>query len=130
MADTREKVGRAGVFLAGGIFKVALYLCVIVLIIWIGKSSYEFGYNIFNQQAISPGEGVQVTVVVKEGASAYKIGKTLKQKGLIKDAKVFYVQERLSAYHGKLKAGTYLLSTAYTPNRMMAVMSGEESQEE
>ena len=130
MADTREKVGRAGVFLAGGIFKVALYLCVIVLIIWIGKSSYEFGYNIFNQQAISPGEGVQVTVVVKEGASAYKIGKTLKQKGLIKDSKVFYVQERLSAYHGKLKAGTYLLSTAYTPNRMMAVMSGEESQEE
>lgn len=130
MADTREKVGRAGVFLAGGIFKVALYLCVIVLIIWIGKSSYEFGYNIFNQQAISPGEGVQVTVVVKEGTSAYKIGKTLKQKGLIKDAKVFYVQERLSAYHGKLKAGTYLLSTAYTPNRMMAVMSGEESQEE
>ena len=130
MADTREKVGRAGVFLAGGIFKVALYLCVIVLIIWIGKSSYEFGYNIFNQQAISPGEGVQVTVVLKEGASAYKIGKTLKQKGLIKDAKVFYVQERLSAYHGKLKAGTYLLSTAYTPNRMMAVMSGEESQEE
>ena len=130
MADTREKVGRAGVFLAGGIFKVALYLCVIVLIIWIGKSSYEFGYDIFNQQAISPGEGVQVTVVVKEGASAYKIGKTLKQKGLIKDAKVFYVQERLSAYHGKLKAGTYLLSTAYTPNRMMAVMSGEESQEE
>ena len=130
MADTREKVGRAGVFLAGGIFKVALYLCVIVLIIWIGKSSYEFGYNIFNQQAISPGEGVQVTVVVKEGASAYKIGKTLKQKGLIKDAKGFYVQERLSAYHGKLKAGTYLLSTAYTPNRMMAVMSGEESQEE
>ena len=130
MADTREKVGRAGVFLAGGIFKVAMYLCVIVLIIWIGKSSYEFGYNIFNQQALSPGEGVQVTVVVKEGASAYKIGKTLKQKGLIKDAKVFYVQERLSAYHGKLKAGTYLLSTAYTPNRMMAVMSGEESQEE
>ena len=130
MADTREKVGRAGVFLAGGIFKVALYLCVIVLIIWIGKSSYEFGYDIFNQQAISPGEGVQVTVVVKDGASAYKIGKTLKQKGLIKDAKVFYVQERLSAYHGKLKAGTYLLSTAYTPNRMMAVMSGEESQEE
>ena len=30
MADTRDKVGRAGVFLAGGVFKIALYICVIV----------------------------------------------------------------------------------------------------
>ena len=76
MADTREKAGRAGVFLAGGVFKIALYICVIVFLIWVGKSAYQFGYNVFNQQAMSPGEGQQVTVVIKEGASAYKVGKT------------------------------------------------------
>lgn len=26
MADTRDKVGRAGVFLAGGVFKTAVYI--------------------------------------------------------------------------------------------------------
>ena len=108
MADTREKAGRAGVFLAGGVFKIALYICVIVFLIWVGKSAYQFGYNVFNQQAMSPGEGQQVTVVIKEGASAYKVGKTLEQKGLIKDALAFTVQERMSAYHGQIKAGTYL----------------------
>ena len=71
----------------------------------------------------------QVTVVIKEGASAYKVGKTLEQKGLIKDAAAFVVQERMSAYHGQIKAGTYLLSTAYTPTRIIAVLSGEESEE-
>ena len=41
MADTRDKLGRAGVFLAGGVFKIALYICVIVFLIWVGKSTYQ-----------------------------------------------------------------------------------------
>ena len=129
MGDKKDRVGAAGVIVAGGFFKIALYVCVAVLVIWIGKVTYQFGYNIFNQQAMSPGEGQQVTVVIKEGASAYKVGKTLEQKGLIKDALAFTIQERMSAYHGQIKAGTYLLSTAYTPTRIIAVLSGEESKE-
>ena len=129
MADTRDKLGRAGVFLAGGVFKIALYICVIVFLIWVGKSTYQFGYNVFNQQAMSPGEGQQVTVVIKEGSSAYNVGRTLEQKGLVKDALAFAVQERMSAYHGQIKTGTYLLSTAYTTTRILAVLSGEDSEE-
>ena len=129
MADTRDKLGRVGVFLAGGVFKIALYICVIVFLIWVGKSTYQFGYNVFNQQAMSPGEGQQVTVVIKEGSSAYNVGRTLEQKGLVKDALAFAVQERMSAYHGQIKTGTYLLSTAYTPTRILAVLSGEDSEE-
>lgn len=78
---------------------------------------------------MSPGEGQEVTVVIKEDASLYGIAKTLQKKGLVKSAPVFYVQERLSTYHGKLKAGTYLLSTAYTPNRIMGILAGDEEQE-
>ena len=129
MCDTRERAGAAGVGVAGTLIMIVLYICVIVLLFWVGKASYQFGLDVFNQQAMSPGEGQQVTVVIKEGASAYKVGKTLEQKGLIKDAAAFVVQERMSAYHGQIKAGTYLLSTAYTPTRIIAVLSGEESEE-
>ena len=129
MADTRDKAGRAGVFLAGGAFKIALYICILVFLIWVGKSAYQFGYDVFNQQAMSPGEGQEVTVVIKEDTSLYKIAKTLQIKGLVKSATVFYVQERLSTYHGKLQAGTYLLSTAYTPNRIMGILAGDDEQE-
>ena len=128
MGSTRDKVGKAGVAVASGIFRTAFYVCVVVLIFWIGKSTYQFGYNIFNQQAMSPGAGQEVTVVIEDGSSVYKIGKTLESKGLVEDAKIFYVQERLSNYHGKLKAGTYLLSTAYTPNRIMSILSGEDEE--
>lgn len=114
MGDTRDRMGAAGVAVAGGFFKIALYVCVAVLIIWIGKVTYQFGYDIFNQHAMSPGEGQEVTVVIKEDATSYDIAKTLKSKGLIDNALVFVVQEKLSNYSGKMRPGTYLLSTAYT----------------
>lgn len=129
MADARERVGKAGMILAGGAFKTALYVCVIVLIIWLGKTTYQFGYDIFNQRAMSPGEGQEVTVVIKEENSVYEIGKILERKGLVKDAFVFYIQEKLSNYSGKLRPGTYLLSTAYTPNRIMGILAGDTEQE-
>ena len=129
MADTRDKAGRAGVFLAGGAFKIALYICILVFLIWVGKSAYQFGYDVFNQQAMSPGEGQEVTVVIKEDATSYDIAKTLKSKGLIEDTLVFWVQEKLSNYSGKMKPGTYLLSTAYTPNRIMGILAGDAEQE-
>ena len=37
MADTRDKVGRAGVFMAGWGFKNAVYIFIIVFLIWVGK---------------------------------------------------------------------------------------------
>ena len=66
MSDTRERAGAAGVVVAGTFFKIVLYICVIVLLFWVGKASYQFGHDVFNQQAMSPGEGQEVTVVIKE----------------------------------------------------------------
>ena len=129
MGNTRDQVGKAGLVIAGGVFRTALYICVAVLIFWGGKTAYQFGYNVFDQQAISPGAGLEVTVVIQEGSSVYDIGRILESKGLIEDAKVFYVQEKLSNYRGKLNAGTYLLSTAYTPTRIMGILAGDEEQE-
>ena len=83
MGDTRDRVGNAGVIVAGGAFKIALYVCIVVLIIWLGRLSYQFGHDIFDQQPMSPGEGQEITVVVKEDDSVYDIAKTLESKGLV-----------------------------------------------
>ena len=129
MGDTRDRVGNAGVIVAGGAFKIALYVGVVVLIIWLGRLSYQFGHDIFDQQPMSPGEGQEITVVVKEDDSVYDIAKTLESKGLVEDAKVFWIQEKLSNYKGQMKPGTYLLSTAYEPFRLLAIMAGDAEQE-
>ena len=129
MGDTRDRVGNAGVIVAGGAFKIALYVCIVVLIIWLGRLSYQFGHDIFDQQPMSPRQGQEITVVVKEDDSVYDIAKTLESKGLVEDAKVFWIQEKLSNYKGQMKPGTYLLSTAYEPSRLLAIMAGDAEQE-
>lgn len=129
MGDTRDRVGNAGVIVAGGAFKIALYVCIVVLIIWLGRLSYQFGHDIFDQQPMSPREGQEITVVVKEDDSVYDIAKTLESKGLVEDAKVFWIQEKLSNYKGQMKPGTYLLSTAYEPSRLLAIVAGDAEQE-
>lgn len=128
MGNTRDQVGKAGLFIASGVFRTALYVCVALLIFWMGKSVYQFGYDVFNQQAVSPGAGQEVTVVIPEGSSAYDVAKILESKGLIQDSLVFFAQEKLSTYKGQMKAGTYLLSTAYTPTRIMGILAGDEEQ--
>ena len=53
-----------------------------------------------------------------------------KEKGLIRDAKLFYFQEMFSEYKGELKPGVYELSTGMTPYEMMEIMSASDEEEE
>lgn len=34
---------------AGGFLRFGLYVCVIIAVVYIGKSAFDFGYAIFNQ---------------------------------------------------------------------------------
>ena len=80
MSDTKERAGAAGVVVASVFFKIALYVCVVVLLFWIGKSSFQFGHDVFNQHAMSPGEGQEVTVVIKEDDLYTKLPKLFRKK--------------------------------------------------
>ena len=51
------------------------------------------------------------------------IGQILEDKGLIRDAKLFYIQNLLSHYKDKLQPGTYVLNTSMTMEEMMEIMS-------
>ena len=57
------------------------------------------------------------------------IGEILESKGLIRDAKLFYVQNLLSHYKDKLRAGVYILNTSMTMEEMMQIMSAAEPDE-
>ena len=112
-----------------GILKIFLLIVLLYLLVTWGKKAYEFGYGVFAQEAVSLPPGREVAVTLAEGTSVTNLAKTLKNKGLIKDANVFYIQYLLSEQKGKLKAGSYLLSTAQTANEMLQIMAGETGEE-
>ena len=126
MGDTRERAGAAGVAVAGVAFKIALYVCVVVLLFWIGKASYQFGHDVFAEEPVaSRGKGKEVTVQVRSGMEAKELGELLKDNGLIDESLlVFEVQYRLSGYYGGIKDGSYVLNTAQTVDEMLEILAG------
>lgn len=102
-----------------------LITLVVIIVIYAGAMRcYDFGYRIFTDTPMSLEPGRDITVIINEGNSTGQIGTLLKENGLIKDAAVFVVQEKLSEYSGEIKPGVYVLNTSMTTEEMIAVMSG------
>ena len=113
MGDTRERAGAAGVAVAGVAFKIALYVCVVVLLFWIGKASYQFGHDVFNQQAMSPGEGQEVTVVIRGCLSVQDCQNPSekrtdqKRTGILCPGKTFHLPWKTAAWNLSFKHCLY-----------------------
>lgn len=108
-----------------------MVVLIVVIVIYAGAMRcYDFGYRVFTDTPMSLEPGRDVTVIINEGNSTRQIGDILQQNGLIKDAGVFVVQEKLSEYAGEIKPGVYILNTSMTTEKMIAVMSGNIEEEE
>ena len=110
--------------------RIAVKVLAVVLVVFFTFSTsfkaYDFGYRVFTEPAIDVAPGINVQVTIKEGMSAKQIGKLLEKEGLIRDADLFVVQYKLSAYSGEILAGDYTLNTSQTPKELMIIMSGQE----
>ena len=116
--------------ICGTILKVAIAVLVIVFIYRAALTAYDYGYRIFQEEPMTEAPGRDVTVEITMGKSALQIGELLEQSGLIRDARLFYIQNLLSRYKDKLKAGVYTLNTSMTMEEMMEVLSYNDQTEE
>ncbi len=123
--------------LIGGLLNFIVRGCILIFVVMMIRkicvTAYDYGYRIYSEPAMSEGEGVDIVVTIPMGSSVRDTGKLLVGYGLIRDEKLFYLQELLSDYHGKLEPGMYTLNTSMTAEEMMAVMSpslAEEATEE
>ena len=83
------------------IIKVVIAVFIIMFVYNTAVKAYDFGYRVFAEEPMTTGEGRIISVYVEEGDSAKDVGMNLQEKGLIRDANLFYVQELLSENHGK-----------------------------
>lgn len=113
------------------IIKVAVLAFVVSFVLRASKEAYDFGFRVFADQPMSIIGGRTITVGIAEDADIKDIAEMLEEKGLIEDAKLFVVQELLSAYHGEIIPGIYDLSSNMTAMEMLEIMStpAEEAEE-
>ena len=106
-------------------FSILVILIVLIGFVKIGTYCYDFGYRVFTEAPVDAEPGRDVMVQISDDMSDMDIAKELKEKGLVENANLFFVQLKASAYSGKLHAGVYTLNTSMTARDMMVLMAAE-----
>ncbi len=122
--DTKEMI----ISIFSVALKVVLFVIAAMFIYKYALIGYDYGYRIFGEKPMAEGEGRKVSVTVGNDMGVKDIAQTLENKGLIRDANLFVIQERLSEHHGEIKPGIYELNTNMTAEEMIVVMSSEEGE--
>lgn len=112
------------------IIKLAAFAFIIMYIFRFSAMAYDYGYRVFTEEPMSLGEGRTISIYIENDQSVMDVGNMLQDKGLIRDAKLFFVQELLSEHHGNIQPGIYDLSTSMTPEEMLAVIAQKPETEE
>ncbi len=107
-------------------FHVLLFLVIVYGLYQLGLRSYDYGYRIFTESAVTSGEGRDRLVQVKSSMDALDLAAVLEEKGLIRDKWLFFIQLNLSEYKNAMKPGRYMLNTSMTAREMMQVMAQED----
>lgn len=106
--------------------KTAFGILVILFIVYaamnLSSIGYDFGYRVFTESAIDTAPGKDMLVQINDDTSERELGVMLEEKGLVRDANLFYLQLKLSAYKGKIIPGVYTLNTSMTPKEMIVIM--------
>ena len=93
----------------------------------IGIQCYDFGYRVYTEPAVSESDHTDVLVQITEDMDAKDLADVLEEKHLVRDSRLFFLQEKLSGY--KLVPGVYTLNPSMTPSELMKGMTPEEQPE-
>ena len=111
------------------ILKIAIIVVISMFIYRGALLAYDYGYRIFEEPAMTEGEGREVVITIPEGMSAKEMGELLFKRGLIRDEKLFRIQYALSEYKEDLLPGTFTLRTNMTVEEMLKVMTVDPEEE-
>lgn len=114
----------------GTIVRLAILAVCVLVVYKAGKFSYDFGFRIFTEEPMSPIPGRDVAVTIVQGDSLMDTCNMLEEKGLVRDAKLAWIQKKVSVYDNDIQPGFYTLNTSMTADEMYAVIAGSSGDEE
>lgn len=113
------------------VIKIVVIVLVVMVIYRLGSMAFEYGERIFGEPPMADAPGTDIEIMIQNGDDVKVIAQKLEDAGLVRDAGLFVLQEKLAGYKDGLKAGTYTLNTSMTPDEMIQIMaaSSEEDQD-
>ncbi len=114
----------------GTVIRAALLIMAVLVIYKAGVKAYDFGFRIFTEEPMSAEPGRDIEVTITQGDSVMDVGTMLEEKGLVRDAQLFFIQKLLSQYTGDIQPGTYTLNTSMAAEDMFALLLKDEAEED
>lgn len=112
------------------VVKIVVVILIVMVIYRLGSMAYTYGERIFGEPAMAEAPGTDISITVEETDSVRDVADKLEQAGLIRDAGLFVIQERLVGFKSGLRPGTYTLNTSQTPEEMIEILSASQTEEE
>ena len=110
------------------VVKIVVIILVIMVVYRLGSMAYSYGERIFGEPPMESAPGTDIVITVGSEDSVRDIDDNLKAAGLIRDAGLFVLQERLAGYKEGVKAGTYTLNTSMTPEELIQTMAASSDE--
>ena len=127
----RDRGYRAALTGIRGILRLLVFICLVVVLIYLGRRAYALGREAFNETPVDIGEGRTVVVTITDDMSTYDIGRMLRAEGLLTESELaFCLQELISEYHNQIKPGTYSLKTSMTTQEMFPILAQADKEDE
>lgn len=110
------------------VVKIVVIILMIMVVYRLGSMAYSYGERIFGEPPMESAPGTDIVITVGSEDSVRDIADNLKAAGLIRDAGLFVLQERLAGYKEGVKAGTYTLNTSMTPEELIQTMAASSDE--
>ena len=114
----------------GTVIKVVVTAVFLMFVYRYAVEAYDYGYRIFGEEPMDAEPGRDVTVTIGEHDSTQDVAEMLMQRGLIRDAKLFVIQEKLSGLEEGIQPGTYDLNTAMKVEEMLEIFAAGNGETE
>lgn len=125
----RFDIKRMAMAFIGFVIRGVILIFLIMSVYKTGQKAYDFGFRIFTEEPMTPQPGRDVAITISQGDSTMDVAESLEEKGLIRDAKLFYVQKKCSVFDGDIKPGFYTLNTSMTADEMFELIAGRADDE-
>ena len=99
------------------LLNIIFYAVVIFVIYKVGMTAKDFCYQVFGAYTMDAEPGINMEIVIEDGASTMEVAAALEQYRVIPNRYSFYLKVQLMGY--KIMAGTYILNTAMTYDEIL-----------
>ncbi len=133
MSSSRRRAVKKRTEVAGNavytVVKIVAVVLIVMVVYRLGSMAYTYGERIFGERPMAEAPGTDIPITVEETDSVRDVADKLEQAGLIRDAGLFVIQEKLVGFKSGIQPGTYTLNTSQTPEEMIETMSASRPEE-